>query len=299
MHALDARCNVHVPCPISTGAYTVIRSKTALNISTSTTNDTVVLFGPHSNSSLTSPNVTTIIGIQGTGTDVPGVTETNLFDALMLNDTAGAEQLQLHALTLEVQNVGTATTASGTMSVGAMSGRINRAAYSTFNALSTALTSRREMREYSAYSTLAKPVVVCAAPLDPIQWSQFDALVGTTGGTSAQLSTDALTPIALVLPYTSAAANQYRVNVYCEWRVMYSTSGILASTHVVHKTTPNSFWDSVRSFVNNTGGVIANTISAVRSGFNAIGAFQSSYANFPRNSGLALTGRRPQLMLGN
>jgi len=239
---------------------------------------TVLTFAAYTDKGNTVPgNVVSNIMIQGVGTNVPGTTESGLVDPIIDTYAAGSAQCSLHSMTVVVKCVDPVTAAAGRFYMGAAQGRINRTSYATFNALGNSLTTRREIRGFTASESMNGTVSCCAAPLDPIEWSSFGEKVASPAASSGNVSKDSLTPVCIVFAGTASAVN-YVVEVFTEWRVIYNTSIDLASTQTIHPSTPNSFWDGVRNAVAVAGGtMVAGQALSAGLGFMAARAQPLGY----------------------
>lgn len=284
--AIDARNNQHVPCPLSAGAYTVIRSRSSFSIATRTDGTRLVMeFGEFTNTSV--PNsVTPYSGVYGSGTGVPGTTETYVIDPNLGGATAGDKQISLHALTVVVACTSAPTAAQGMLYMGSLASKVDRNQYATWDAMGLAITGRREMRPITAYEALSdteKNSTALAYPLDPVQWSAFWTTTANDTGSNINLS-DSLSPILVVFEGTTAAV-LYSVTVYAEWRVIYNRDITLASTQSLHQAASQSYWDSVR-----------NMASGINGMFSGREAYDSSYGG--TLSGGGITGAVTQAAAG-
>lgn len=264
--AVDSRILRHVPPPVSLGPYTVVRSRVQRNVFTNATGQfTTYLFGAHSDNALGTSNcITPLLGIGGVGTNVPGTTEDNVFDSAVAayagtisSSTASAA---LHSLTVVVNCLDSATSASGQVFMGTLSNRVARSNYSIWNDLATDLYNRRELKPRSAYSTMASPYVVSSAPLDVTDWCLHRPLTSVSATRANNVTIDTLAPIALILPPTSAVV-EYSVSIYCEWRMNFHQP-LLASTHQNHQPAPPSLWSSATRLISEVGGDLGSMASA-------------------------------------
>lgn len=273
IHALDARCLTHVPPSIPMGPYTVMRGRSVITVSSSTAaaTNTVLLLGPHRVASVDMA-ITPLIGISGTGVNVPGTTETNINDSIVSN-YAGTLQsstacAQLHAFTVTVQCTSTATTASGVVYTGALCQRVGRSNYATWNGVANALLARREMLPTSAYNTMTQPVVLSAYPVDMTEWSMQHPVLSVATVLSDNYSADTLSQIAIVIPNTVAAV-EYTISVHTEWRINF-TDVVLASTSTKKDPPPQGWWNSAISALGDLNGRI-DTALHIGSAVGAIG----------------------------
>ncbi len=253
--AVDARNPNHLPCPVSSGAYSVVRSRTTFSFATKTDGTRYVLtFGEHTNNNVVN-SVTPYLCTHGSGTAVPGTTESYVVDPLVGGATLGDKQLSLHALTVVVACTSAPTAAQGMFYMGSLASKIDRLQYATWDAMGIAMIGRREMRPITAYESLAdteKNSTFCAYPMDPIQWQAFFTTTANDTGSNINL-TDSLTPIVAVFEGTTAAV-LYSVTIYAEWRVIYNRDLTLASTQSIYPTSSSAAWEAIRNAVSSDNG---------------------------------------------
>lgn len=301
----DASQKVHIPPPFPMGPYTVLRSRTVIDMGSSALSHKVFLIGPHFSTAIGQTNINDVICIDGIGGDVPGTTETYTTDVLMTSyaNAAGSTMAQLHACTVVVACASSMTTAQGNVHMGVLNQRIRRSSFATYNALGISLKSRQEMRPYTG-GALMTPAKVTTYPVDVVDWAAQDALLsGESAGTN--VAKDTLGQIAIV--FSPATVTYYTVTIYCEWRVNF-TDTVLASTATKKAPTPNVMWDSIVRAGQATGGFIHDTLgSAAQAGAStffhyASGALMENAQNAiagMRNPNLALTGRTLPLMIAD
>lgn len=262
MLAVDATNAVHVPPPIPLGPYTVVKGRSTVNVTTSATGQsTVVLLGPHTTTTAGQRDLTIspVIGITGVGTNIPGAVETVLSDSVLLPyaNTLALNQANasLHGMTVVLNCLATATSAEGQVYFGALNQRINRTRFGFWNDVAASLVNRRDIKPQSAYSCLSQPVKMSAYPVDVVDWARQSPLVlpGVAAGTD--VTTDALSQIALVFPSTTAAVT-YSLTVYTEWRINF-VDAALASTATSHEASPMELWSAIAKFGNETAGFVA------------------------------------------
>lgn len=294
-HAVDARTMLHVAPSTQTPPYTVVRTRTPITFTTNIAGqDTVLLVGPHRNSfpgqatgvndpSISEDNISGMLAVRGVGTNVPGTSEQSYSDPVVGTYVKGAVSLALHAFTVEIQCTDSATVATGLFFCGALSGRIRRSSYSTFNALATALASRRELRPVTAYSTINRGKVLVSYPVDSTEWSMLKEYCPADGvNLGANQGLDTMAVIAAVFPATATAIN-YIVTVHAEWRVVYHNDTQLSSTSTIHPPAAPSVWSNAVRSVSDAAGHVFDQAAGAAGG--AIGAMAS---NVIVRTGLAL-----------
>lgn len=273
---VDATLAKHVPPPFPMGPYTIVRGHVNLPILTSTGVgfNNVWLFSPHNvsfsgTSFLGGDVISPQIGTGGGGTNVPGTTELPVLDAVIqpyaaaLNATVA--HCNLHALTVVINCLETANTASGQIYVGALNQAIKRTRFATWNDLASSLISRREMKPISAYSCLTKPAKVSAYPVDMVEWASQRPLVAADADPADNSSMDTLSQLAIVLPPTPNVV-QYSITIFTEWRVNF-VDPALASTATKHNSTPMATWDTVQHM----GSTLSGWFHGAEQGVNALG----------------------------
>lgn len=276
---IDARNLTHVPPSVPMGPYTVVRGRAVVTFTTSTSpaQQTVFLIGAHRVASIDSA-VTPLLGTYGTGVNVPGTTETTIPDTAVTNYAGNLQTStgngQLHAFTVTVQCTSSATNASGVVYAGALAQRVGRSNYATWNGLGTALTARRELQSYSAYTSMSHPIVLSAYPVDMTEWSMQHPIISTDANLSNNYTTDTLSQIALVFPNTSTAV-EYNVTIVTEWRVNF-TDQILSSTSIRHPPTPPDVWHRVIDMAANLSGKV-HDVGQVMQNFTELGATVNAF----------------------
>lgn len=301
----DASQKVHIPPPFPMGPYTVLRSRTVIDMASSAISHKVYLIGPHFSTAASQANINDIICIDGIGGDVPGTTENYTQDVLINSyaNTAGSTMAQLHACSVVVATASSMTTAQGNVHMGVLNQRIRRSSFATYNALGIGLKTRQEMRPYTG-GALLTPAKVTTYPVDVVDWAAQDALLsGESAGTN--VAKDTLGQIAIV--FSPAATTYYSVTIYCEWRVNF-TDTVLASTATKKTPSPNVMWDSIVNAGQATGGFIHDALgNAAQAGMSkffqyASGALmenaQSAIVGMQRQP-LAITGRTLPLMIAD
>lgn len=274
VRCLDARDLTHVPPSVPMGPYTVMRGRSVVTFTTPTTAATnlVFLIGPHRVASIDNA-ITPLIGIYGSGVNVPGTTETNIPDTVVTNYAGNLQtstaNAQLHAVTVTIQCTSSATAASGVVYAGALTQRVGRSNYATWNGLANALTARREMTSSSAYNTMTHPLSVSAYPVDMTEWSMQYPVISTDANLANNYATDTLSQIALVFPNTSAAV-EYNLTIHTEWRVNF-TDQVLSSTSVRHDPAKPDFWNSAIQMASSINGRL-HDVGNVINHFTELGA---------------------------
>jgi hypothetical protein len=134
------------------GPYTLVRDRRTVTVSADADPaiDTVMLFGSFSETATgllsAGPGdpVTPIVMIKGTGINVPGTTETSELATPITGAASEGSNFALHALTVSISCVGSATSSSGVVVLGTCQSKVSRKAFPTFTALSASLTARQE-----------------------------------------------------------------------------------------------------------------------------------------------------------
>lgn len=288
--AVDATRLVHIPPHIPLGPYTVVRGRTIIPVTTNTAaQDTVLLLGQYGLNSQFNSACTSLIGILGVGTQVPGTSETFFNDNIMVTFDAAAPaaaltNASLHALTVNISCVSTATSAIGIIYYGAVNQRINRQQFSFYNTLAQSVITRREMSSLSAYNVLANGAKLSCYPVDVVDWASQRPVLIPSGTLGDNIALDSLSQLCVVFPATATAV-QYVVTVHTEWRVNF-TDPALASTSGKHDPAPQVFWNKVMDVGSQLGGKfdmnsMANGLSAganiLASGMNAFSTVRSAY----------------------
>jgi hypothetical protein len=280
LQAADATRLTHVPPHIPLGPYTVLRGRTIVPVTTSITGqNTVLMLGSYGLAGQYNSAVTPVVAVLGAGTNVPGITESILVDTVAsAYDTTGpanaTANASLHALTIEVNCVSTATSAAGIVYYGAVNQRVNRQNFATYNALAQSVMTRREMSAKSAYCAMTAPIKLSSYPVDIVDWASQKPLVEPSLTLGQNFTNDALAQMILVWPNTTTAV-EYVVTIHTEWRVNFTDPG-LASTAIKHEPASTALWDSVMNAGSQLGGkiheaegMLASVGSGVASAYNA------------------------------
>lgn len=301
----DASQKLHIPPPFPMGPYTVLRSRTVIDTSSSATSHKVYLIGPHFNSNSSQQNINECICISGEGGNAPGSVEDYVVDPLMTNyaSASGSTMAQLHACTVVVATASSMTSAQGNVHMGVLNQRIRRSSQATYNLLGTVLKTRQEMRPYTG-GALLTPAKVTTYPIDVVDWgSQAALLSAETAGTN--IAKDTLGQIVVV--FSPAVTTYYSISIYCEWRVNF-TDTVLASTATKKPPSHNMVWDSIVNAGQATGGFLHDALGqAVNAGASqffhyASGALMenaSAAIQGMQQPRLALTGRTLPLMIAD
>lgn len=291
VRSIDARDLTHLPPPFPMGPYTVLRSRRVFTVTTPTTPSTnaVFLIGPHRLGSVDSA-ITPLVGIWGTGVNVPGTTENNILDGLMVNyagnNNTSTANGQLHAITVVVQCTSSATTAVGVVYSGALTQRVGRTNYATWNGLADALVARRELQSTSAYTSMTKPIAISGYPVDTLEWGMQYPVWSVDASSGNNYSTDTLSQIALVFPNTTTAVD-YNITVHTEWRVNF-TDTALSSTSIKRQPAGQGLWNSIIHAASDIGGRIdqvthvASEVGAVANTFRQVSNYVGTLGSVMR-----------------
>jgi hypothetical protein len=246
------------------GPYTLVRDRRTVTVSADADPaiDTVMLFGSFSETATgllsAGPGdpVTPIVMIKGTGINVPGTTETSELATPITGAASEGSNFALHALTVSISCVGSATSSSGVVVLGTCQSKVSRKAFPTFTALSASLTARQEASTVSAYSLLGNAQVRTCYPLDVAEWSMQNLGVNSSSHTKCAMN-DRLAPVYIVLK--GGAATQYIVTIHSEWRVNY-TNALMASTAVPRPMASPKLWQDAVNQARATGGAIGGAL---------------------------------------
>lgn len=256
----DARKLVHVPTPMPSGPYTVVHSRSVTSITTNNAGQkTVLLVSSFSDAAGINGgnNVLPLHGIYGVGGNVPGTTESYIYDPLLAGASAGNYQLACHAITCTVTCADSALSASGLVYMGTLPLRLSRTNFPFWNAIADNLTPRAEMKSFTAFTSLqnAELAVRHAAVMDSVSWSEFSPSASNTTGTSITMR-DALSNICVFFTPTSTPVN-YQVTIHVEWRVIYNVDQQLAATQKLYQPSPMSVIAASRAALASTGGMLS------------------------------------------
>lgn len=252
--AVDATQRVHVPPPLPMGPYTLIRSRTTMEINAIQNDNTVYLFGAHGSISTAQSNINSCLCVYGVGAGVPGVAEYYKYDPVVLPyaSLSGNAMASLHALTVSVNCTASATTTTGSVYVGVLNQRIRRFNYTTWTAVADALKARPEIVSHSALGSAAG-IKVSDFPVDVVDWCAQHALLGAVEGTD-MITKDSLGQVVVIFGPTGTATNiPYTITIHAEWRINF-TDVALASTARKHAVSPSSIWDSIMALGASNGG---------------------------------------------
>lgn len=285
--ATNASNQCHIPPHVPLGPYTVVRGRTVIPFTTNFTGqNSVFMFGQYGLISNYNSTTTPLIAVNGVGINVPGTTEIHTQDAVMLAyDSAGTNNAlanaALHALTVNVACVSSATSATGVIYYGAVNQRVNRGQFATYNALALSAMTRREMSTKSAYNCMNEPVSISSYPVDIVDWASQRPFVQPNAVTLLDNSaSDALAQMMVIFPPTAAAV-EYIITVHSEWRVNF-TDPALASTSSKREPTPQGVWDKAMDIGSTLGGkfeMVAGTVNSVAGGLGSLVSAYSSISN--------------------
>lgn len=268
-HLTDARSRAHIPPAMAQPAYTVMRTRDTLSVSTPTnTSDfRVLLFGEYGYTELNVSNaaVLPLIGIVGDGANVPGVTEGAVECVDIANITAQQPLARLHALTVTVTCTDPVTSARGVFYAGTMPGPVHRIQFANWNAVGNAIVARLQAKQHSAYGSMEFPVCLGSVPMDVAQWNMLETLMSTPPNLSLRRATDTLQPIAVVLPGQSSAVN-YSVTVVAEWRVVFAMTDARSSLHEFRNPTPAPLVAAAQQAVANAAGSLMSSVISSAAG---------------------------------
>lgn len=243
-----------MPC----GPYTVIHSRSATTISTNTAGQDIVLLATSfSDTTGTGAglNILPYHAVWGVGINVPGITENYIVDPITSGKTAGFYSLSLHAMTVSVMCIDSASNAAGAVYMGTLPLRLTRTSFATWNAIATNVITRAEMKSLTAYATMNNPELAVRHnyPLDYSSYAEFLPNATNTSGSNI-IMRDALSNIVVVFRPTAVSVN-YMVTIHCEWRAMYNTDTELAATQRMHQTAPLHAIDPARNALAATAGM--------------------------------------------
>lgn len=233
----------------------------------------MVLLGAFENRAITK-SVSNQIAVVGVGVNAPGGVEQPWVDTVTspyatASFNATVANAALHALTVVVTCTSSPLNTSGMVYMGAVSQRVNRTQYANYNALGNALIDRRDLRPYTLYDCCKAGKVVCAYPVDVVDWASQNPLTMNSGTASDNHVNDALSQICLVFPPTAAVIDIV-VTVFTEWRINF-TDPALASTSVKRDSTSQGFWNQAISFGHQLSGILEGVAGAA-SGLGQVGA---------------------------
>jgi len=256
----DARSSNHLPGPRSCAPYTVVKERVTFYEKSNTSGQNVVtLIGPFvqgTHGSSGGEHLSSAVAVTGVGTNVPGVTEVAQVSRLFNGVSPQTKSCSLHSLHMEVTCTGSASGVlpTGNVWAGAVTQPLNRlAGWTNWNSIADGLQTRRNLRMFSAYETMTKPISVCSYPLDAVAHSEFLWMSG-----SYALSDElyrAMTPIVIVFGPTTAT-NDYTVSLTIEWRMREAVDPFLQSTHKHYMPASESVWSQLSAHLSNVGGFI-------------------------------------------
>lgn len=292
LSAYDARSLGHLPGPRACAPYTVVRERVTFYVKSNVSGqNTVALIGPYvqgAHGSSGGEHLASTVTTTGVGTDVPGVTETALTSNLFNGVTAQTKSCSLHSLHVDVTCTGSSSGVlpTGNVWAGAVTQPLNRlSGWTSWNAIATGLQTRRNLKMFSAYETMTKPISVCSYPLDAVAHSEFLWMSGTSA-LSDEMSR-AMTPIAVVFGPTTAI-NDYTVSLTIEWRMREAVDPFLQSTHKQYMPASESVWSQLSANLSNIGGFVKSASEDPTVQSLVRGAITAGSRYAPR--ALALTG---------
>jgi len=281
IHAADASKLTHIAPHIPLGPYTVVRGRIVIPVKTNAAGQHVtVMLGAYGLSTAFNAVNTPLVAILGEGGNVPGTTETQYVDSVMgvYDSTTSVNAVAngaMHALTVELNCVSTATTAAGIVYYGAVNQRINRQNFANYNDLANSVITRREMSSKSAYCAMTSPIKLSAYPVDIVDWASQKPLLIPSATLGQNIAGDALSQMCFVFPPTTTAVD-YVLTVHTEWRVNF-TDPALSSTSTKHAPGSQSLWDEVMNVGSQVGGKIHEFEGALASVASGVGSAYSAY----------------------
>jgi len=261
----DARSSKHLPGPRSCAPYTVVRERVTFYVQSETNagQNVVALIGPYVQGTFGSSggeHLSSLVATTGIGSNVPGATgpvlEVHHTSHLFNGVSPQTKSCSLHSLHAEVTCTGSASGVlpTGNVWAGAVTQPINRlAGWANWNSIAAGLQTRRNLRMFTAYETMTKPISVCSYPMDAVAHSEFLWMSGHSA-LSDELHR-AMTPIVLVFGPTSAR-NDYTVSLTIEWRMREAVDPFLQSTHKPYMPASESVWSQLSAHLSNIGGFV-------------------------------------------
>ena len=254
----DSRTSGHLPGPRACAPYTVVRERVTFYAQSNPNGqNTVLLIGPYVQKDPPGgETLSSTVAIRGVGAQVPGVTEHSITSNLFHGAAPMSKSCSLHSLCAEITCTGSASGVlpSGNVWAGAITQPVNRhSGWGAYNEIALAFQTRRNLRMFTAYETMTKPISVCSYPMDAVAHSEFYWMSGTSA-LSDELSR-AMTPVTVVMGPTTAV-NDYTISLTIEWRMRESLDPILQSTHKQFVPTSESVWSQLSMHLSNVGGFL-------------------------------------------
>lgn len=159
--------------------------------------------------------------------------------------------------------------------------------YTNFGQVSTTLQSKTEMKTFTAYQLMTKPVHVTDYPLDVRSW---ESLLPQVTGTSTTIApNDSMAQIGLLIFGTSTLDN-FSIVFHTEWDILPADDGsspnLLASAAVRHPVAPPSLLDKAVDAATSVCGIfekgatiisdVGNAATAVHSALNSLSRLPGS-----------------------
>jgi hypothetical protein len=261
--AWDATNKFHLPLPMSTGPYSVIR---VTKVITTDTNATRTLFGPMVSDNVTggrSESWENVIAVENAGalsTALNAASGTRQY-TLSLPSMGDGTTLVPSAFTVTVMNGNALQTTSGVCYMGRMNSCPTLAdSTRTWDSLGDLFVSYHSPRLLSA-SKLALGAVRCNAipsnmsalqNFSSISTSRTDGTFTWNGTTSGDIEHGGFAPIVFIKP----AGLILTFQVVVEFRIRFDPDNVASSTHIHHKPVSDTFWnDAVAAAVSAGHGV--------------------------------------------
>jgi len=199
------------------------------------------------------------IGKVGSGTGVPGTTESSIPTSIMSGVSTGNEyRLNRLAVTITVAP-GAVSSLYPTTTVlfGTLRGRMNRTGFATYNAIGNWLASLPEITCRAAPALAQHAVHLVSYPLDVPEFHQFSkqsASVATSNEESDRMCTIAIAIQQNVIGSLDTVA----LSVSSEWDVMATnnTDPFLHAAHKLQQTAPLPVWEKLTAAAFAAGGVV-------------------------------------------
>lgn len=281
--------SAHVTTPnLASKPYVVVRDKATLtfNRGAGAADFVPFLFGSWFDNDV-DKHLAPAYAIFGNGGANPAVAATAI-NAVNITNTLRA-RARLHRLAVRVSNTGSTGASSvpdGKFWLGTLRGTADHKGFATYGDLAFWLLGRNEAVEYTAYNAFTLPRNAVCSPGDFIEYESFNT-VGSNATPLNHVVDHSLNQVFLVIGPSSNAQN-YEIQIDAEWTMEYQSDPVLQSLHRTHTATPESTWNSVKTFVANHGGVLEEVAGAAAVGAAAtLGAPELAGALLGREAGVA------------
>lgn len=254
-HGFNAFHPLHVPLPVPTGPYTVIRTRRTYNSS-----ERLSLFGTFDTKSANGTDWTNYVGIsRGAAAMATGIgsgTWNYITVPIPFSDgnAAGMVEVVPAAVSVQVVNPQSLTSASGTYYFGKLKSTLSQPAAGetrTTTQFADALLSFSNPKVVSGAKLAMTPMQLDAAPGNLSELANFDSISVGTDSAGAWGPTNDFAAFKPVYVY-NPSGTELTYTVCVEWRVRLDPFNPMHSSQTTYKPVDHGVWHAIADAANNT-----------------------------------------------